>query len=42
MNITSDITLGFNNKIKDFKKELKSILVEDFFFIVLLDNFNQH
>tara|TARA_Y100000741_G_scaffold250687_1_gene192784 strand:- start:212 stop:346 length:135 start_codon:yes stop_codon:yes gene_type:complete len=40
--ITKDITLGFNNKINDFKKEFISIVEEARCFKELVDNFNQH
>ena len=40
--ITRDITLGFNNKINDFKKEFISIVEGVRCFNELVDNFNQH
>ena len=36
--ITRDITLGLSNNIKDFKKELISMLLTDFCLIDLVDN----
>ena len=42
MKITRDITLGFNNKINDFKKEFISNVEEVRCFKKLVDNFNQH
>ena len=39
VNITRDITLGLSNNIKDFKKELISMLETDLFFMDFVDNF---
>ena len=41
VNITKDMTLGFNNNNNDCKNEVVLMPVDDFIFTVLLDTFNQ-